>query len=671
MPVQNLQDSFHSVDLLHQGLSQNQVQNLKEKLKGFNPDWKLQNSENLSFSANQKSVKIFLFRIDPSRFQEGLETLIQTHKKNPDLILLVMGSLARTEQVSCLINQARVFAILDKEDDSVEIFRKAYEASLDRSRYHSNLQKLKKQNKQLETLNQNLEQLVHERTKKDFEANKKAELSVKRMRSILAFIKNISRSHKIQDLMNEVRNEFRRFHGVMPPVFALKKDLKEIRFFYFQGKQFTEKTKWVNDNETFLKTNSKNGFSHDLGRFFGRPFGSVIVHDFVFQSTELKLVHASMIFEHSLDLNSLEEFHSELNQRWAIVNMALENILLRKSLEDITKQWSDTFNKMKDPIIIVKQDYKISLSNGEYHNKPDKICYQNFALLDKPCKSCPMVQTLSTGKPQSSDIHVGEKVYRVHSYPIRLMESDSVDYVINQYVDISQSINLQSQVIQSEKMAAIGLLAGNIAHELNNPLTGIHSLSELLLDDFDNQSQSYRDLTEIKEAAARCQRIIKDLLDFSSVGNDSRVQNIDANDMVSKTLPLLKMAMRSLNSEIRLWPKPLFVRCNPQLLQQVIFNLVRNACQAMEDGDLLTVITGLRDSWVEITVRDTGSGIPQEVRKFIFDPFFTTKKEGKGTGLGLSLSQSVIKKSGGSLKLNEDYTDGTEFVISLPLVNEL
>ena len=669
--MQTIQNPLNSVELLYQGLNQNQIQGLKKELKDHNLDWNLQGSESLSVSINQKSVKIFLFRINPARFQEDMEALIQIHKENPGLTLLVMGSISRTEQVSCLINQAKVFAVIDEKDSLIEILRKAYEASLDKSQYHSNLQKLKTQNKQLETLNQNLEELVHERTKKDFEANKKAELSVKRMRSILAFIKSISRSHGIQDLMDEVRNEFRRFRGVMPPVFALKKDLKEIQFFYFQGKQFTEKTKWVSDGESFLKANNKSGIRSDLGHFFGRPYGSVIVHDFDFQSTELKMVHASMIFEHSLGLEALKEFQNDLNQRLSIVNMALENILLRKSLEDITKQWAETFNKMKDPIIIVKQDYRISLSNGEYHNKKDKICYQNFASQDKPCQSCPMIQTLSTGKPHSDDIHVGGKVYRVHSYPIRLMESDSVDYVINQYVDISQSINLQSQVIQSEKMAAIGLLAGNIAHELNNPLTGIHSLSELLLDDFDKQGNSYRDLTEIREAAARCQRIIKDLLDFSSVGNDSRVQNINVNNMVSKTLPLLKMAMRSLNSEIRLWPKPLFVRCNPQLLQQVIFNLVSNACQAMEDGDLLTVMTGLRDSWVEIMVRDTGSGIPQEVRKFIFDPFFTTKKEGKGTGLGLSLSQSVIEKSGGNLKLNEDYTQGTEFIISLPVMSLL
>ena len=666
-----IQNSFDSVDLFYQGLDQNRVKLLREELKEHSLDWKLRNSEKVSFSMNQKSVKIFLFKINPTGFLEDLKKLVQIYNENPDLILLVMGSVSDIEQVSLLINQARVFAIIEEKDNLFEILRKAYKASLDKVRYRSNFQKLKDQNRQLETFNQNLEQMVHERTKNDFEASRKAELSLKRMRSILSFIKKISHSHRIQDLLFRVRDEFKQFRGVMPPVFVLKKDLKEIRFFYFQGKQFTEKTKWVNDNESFLKSDNKNKIRSDLGHFFGRPYGSVVICNFCFQSAELKLVHAFAIFEHSLDKKALEKFQNELDQRWSIVNMALENILLRKSLEDITRQWSETFNKMKDPIIIIKKDYRITLSNGEYHTKREKICYQNFARQNKPCKSCPMIETLSAGKPHSNDIHVDGKVYRVHSYPIRLLESDSVDYVINQYVDISQFINLQSQVIQSEKMAAIGLLAGNIAHELNNPLTGIYSLSELLLDDFEKQSHSYKDLKEIKEAAARCQRIIRDLLDFSSVGNDSRVQNININDVISKTLPLLKMAMRSLNSEIKLCSKPLFVRCNPQLLQQVIFNLVSNACQAMKESGTLTVLTGFQDSWVEIKVRDTGPGIPKEVRKFIFDPFFTTKKEGKGTGLGLSLSQSVIKKSGGNLKLNEDYTLGTEFVISLPLVDLL
>ena len=244
-----------------------------------------------------------------------------------------------------------------------------------------------------------------------------------------------------------------------------------------------------------------------------------------------------------------------------------------------------------------------------------------------------------------------------------------VTHAINQYVDVTQTIDLRSRVIQGEKMAAVGLLAGNIAHELNNPLTGIYSLADLLLEDFNQEGNTYKDMLEIKDAAQRCQRIIKDLLDFSSVENQSKPVDIDVNNIISKTLPLLKMAMREMNSNVDLSEEPLNVNCNPQLLQQVIFNLINNACQAMEPGGELGVLTTKQGDQVLISIRDTGPGIPDDIREFIFDPFFTTKEEGKGTGLGLSMSRSVVQRAGGELSLNDAYPGGTEFIIQLPLVD--
>lgn len=233
---------------------------------------------------------------------------------------------------------------------------------------------------------------------------------------------------------------------------------------------------------------------------------------------------------------------------------------------------------------------------------------------------------------------------------------------------MTQSVDLQSKVVQGEKMAAVGLLAGNIAHELNNPLTGIYSLAGLILDDLEKETNSYKDLVEVRDAAARCQRIIKDLLEFSSVGAESTTGVVSVNEMISKTLPLLKMAMRTHNCEIVLNDVDLKVECNPQLLQQVIFNLVNNACQAMDEGGKLRVESTMVDGEAQILISDTGPGIPEDIKEFIFDPFFTTKEEGKGTGLGLSMSRSVIERFGGSLSLREGREEGCEFIISLPKV---
>ncbi len=614
----------------------------------------------------QPGPAIWLLTIKNTDFALKLEFL--NRHKNQQITFVIIPDQLNSEQISQLINQAQIFSFITHKDELNEGLMQAKQDLLLKESYFQKLKQVKKQNRQLEILNQNLENLVHERTKKEFVASQETEVSLKDMQSILSFIKLISFAGSIEDLMNEVRGEYKKFHAIMPPVLLLTAGQSEIKFFYFQGKQFTQKIHFNSHQQKDLRTLNEIDLRSHLSNIFGRPFGAITIFDLEFQSRELKPTTAKMIFEHSLSSQNKNDFYDYSQERWPIINRAVENILLKESLQESAKQWSKTFNQIKDPILILNENYQMTLSNNELHRNKKSTCFQAFAHGTAPCLGCPIKKTFESGEPQFSDIHIEGRFYKVHSYPIRLADGGDVTHVINQYTDTTASVNLRSRVIQSEKMAAVGLLAGNIAHELNNPLTGIYSLSALLLEDLDKNSNTFKDLTEVKDAAARCQRIIKDLLDFSSVGADSKTKKIDINEMVSKTLPLLKMAMRNLNSELILSEQPLWVECNPQLLQQVIFNLVNNACQAMGEGGKLTVITSESGSSVQIIVRDTGSGIPDDIKSFIFDPFFTTKEEGKGTGLGLSMSKSVIERYNGRLILNEKYKEGTEFLINLPAV---
>jgi two-component system NtrC family sensor kinase len=142
---------------------------------------------------------------------------------------------------------------------------------------------------------------------------------------------------------------------------------------------------------------------------------------------------------------------------------------------------------------------------------------------------------------------------------------------------------------------------------------------------------------------------------------------------------MLKTAMREHRSEITLCeegPTGAFVRVEPHLMQQVVFNLVNNGCQSMHDPGTITIETALVDEespalsaprrWFELRIRDTGSGIPPEIIESIFEPFFTTKEEGQGTGLGLSMSQSVIQKFGGEIRVESQIGLGSEFTVRLP-----
>ena len=635
----------------------------------------LENTEKVSSSQlNKKLVthtpKVIIVHLDHENIKNVLNSFPDIQKQYPQVLWILMIDQLELSTLQELLDKMNFHTILTSKEKLKSSLKKALDDSIDSQSYYETLDRVRDQNKKLEGLNKNLESIVHERTMKEFVANQKTSQSLKVIQGILNFIKNMSRTSNVEEYMFEIRNEYKKVNGLMPPILLLENEQNEVRLFSFQGKQLVEKKATKSDGLNKIDSQNLNEVRATLTHFLGRPVGTINVEALKLQAEELLSINAYIIFENNLGSSIDSEYNHFMKDRWPITNMALENILIKDGLQNIAKQWSKTFNKIEDPILILDTNYRMSLSNGHFHRSSDLTCYQAFASSDRPCKDCPIQETFRTGETNQSDIHINKKVYRVHSYPIRMDGQDEVSHVINQYIDITQSIDLQSRVVQGEKMAAVGLLAGNIAHELNNPLTGIFSLSQLLMDDFEKESNTYKDMDEIKMAAARCQRIIKDLLDFSDLESESRVGKVEVNVLINKTLPLLKMALRMMNSDIRLSESELWIEANPQLIQQVIFNLINNACQAMEEGGTLTVITKKANSEVSIYIKDTGSGIPDEIKDSVFDPFFTTKTEGKGTGLGLSMSRSVIERSGGRLQLNESNENGTEFQVILPEVNK-
>jgi signal transduction histidine kinase len=211
-------------------------------------------------------------------------------------------------------------------------------------------------------------------------------------------------------------------------------------------------------------------------------------------------------------------------------------------------------------------------------------------------------------------------------------------------------------------------LAGHIAHELNNPLTGVRSLAQILVEQAPEGSTLKQDLKEVETAAERCQEIIKNLLDFSSGGFESQQVKVSLAEIVQRTLPLLKTLISRFDTHIDLSAEPDTVFVQPQLLQQVVFNIVKNAAQAMGDTGELRVQTNFDSarSEVSLSIADSGGGIPPEIQKQIFDFFFTTKSAGQGTGLGLSMSQSIVERFNGRIELSSEVGKGSQFKIVLP-----
>jgi two-component system NtrC family sensor kinase len=226
------------------------------------------------------------------------------------------------------------------------------------------------------------------------------------------------------------------------------------------------------------------------------------------------------------------------------------------------------------------------------------------------------------------------------------------------------------QVAQSEKMASLGQLAAGVAHEINNPLTGILLYANLALERFDNEDPVRKYLKSVIDDADRCRDIVKNLLAYSRQASPTK-EIFQVNSLVEHGLNLIRDQELFLNITVvkEMSEEMMLIYADKNQLSQVIINLVMNAVDAMEKKGTLTLRTYRKKPLkkVYIEVSDTGCGVAKENLSKIFDPFFTTKKIGKGTGLGLSTSYGIIKKNGGQISIKETSSRGTTFLIELPL----
>jgi len=229
----------------------------------------------------------------------------------------------------------------------------------------------------------------------------------------------------------------------------------------------------------------------------------------------------------------------------------------------------------------------------------------------------------------------------------------------------------QAQLLQSEKLSAVGEFVAGVAHELNNPLTAVIGYSEMLK--MADLGENYRRHSEmIFKSAQRCQRIVQQLLSFARPQKPER-KPVSLNSLTTAVLEIVNYTLRTSNIEMvtELDPNLPLVMADATQIQQVLLNILNNAYQAIEaqarPGGRIKIRTEAAGARVRILIQDNGPGIPAEVLPRIFNPFFTTKGVGKGTGLGLSLCYGIIKEHGGSITPVTQYGKGATFIIELPV----
>lgn len=265
-------------------------------------------------------------------------------------------------------------------------------------------------------------------------------------------------------------------------------------------------------------------------------------------------------------------------------------------------------------------------------------------------------------------------------YTSKLKLNEDKPGFLLQFVDISEQKQLEQQFIQSQKMQAVGQLAGGVAHDFNNLLTAIIGYCDLLLQRFLPNDGAYTDLIQIKQNANRAGNLVRQLLAFSRQQN-LQFKCVNITDVLSEVTTLLKRLLgATISVNVHhgqgLWP----VKGDFGQFEQVLINLAVNARDAMKGEGSLTITTSNctiandrkmgsdilpKGEYVSVEVEDTGSGIPPEMINSIFDPFFSTKEVGAGTGLGLSTVYGIIKQSGGYIDVKSS-TLGTTFILYLP-----
>jgi signal transduction histidine kinase len=478
------------------------------------------------------------------------------------------------------------------------------------------------------------------------ELSKKAlKSSSDQLESLMSFIKAIGSVNSVFELLGHLRSEMQSYKVVGDPILLLSKAKSLSQLFYFRGNE-THVRQVEGAPSNSLRVRIHDSFDRQfLANQLGRPFGKVIAFPLAQERSSGWQIQPFIFFEHRMEDLELPRFIDNVGQRLQAVSLSLDRLVLETEMKRASALWEKTFDGIEEPIAIVGLGGDLVRTNRHFVERD--------------------LTGLETGLLKSKD-----SIYKVDRYDIRIRDRGPVLSTVVHYHDVTKPMNLRERMIQLEKMSAIGHLAGHIAHELNNPLTGIRSLAQILITETSGRLRE--DLQEVETAAQRCQEIILNLLDFSKGQLDSKTIVCDLNEIVAKTLPFLKSALGRYSSDIKLFEEPLFVEVEPHLMQQVVFNLVNNSCQALENtSGIIEVSTSQEviksDVFSVLAISDNGPGVPEDLQQKIFEPFFTTKNEGQGTGLGLSFSRDFVRKLGGDIVCLSKQGGGVIFKVLLPL----
>jgi signal transduction histidine kinase/CheY-like chemotaxis protein len=441
---------------------------------------------------------------------------------------------------------------------------------------------------------------------------------------------------------------------------------------------------------------SRVGFSTFIESGWEGPFHSARVRSV--KTGQKQSIELPIKRKEELPLWIRLEIEADRDESDAVIQwrMVLIDISEKKKSEETLAKSEARFRKMmesiSDPLYVCSPDRRVEYMNPAMIERLNRdatgeTCYKTMHGLTEICEWCPF-DSVSKGQTIEENIvsPLDDRNYRVTHMPV--LNDDRTGSKLTIYRDIQDYISAledkekaQAQLHQAQKLESIGNLAGGIAHDFNNILASVLGFTELALEEAERGTVLEENLQEIFIAGNRAKELVRQILTFARKTNEE-IRPVQFSKIVRECLKLLRASIptsidikQELNSES-------LVLGNATLIQQAIMNLATNAMHAMEDnGGVLTIRLAdikmdertaekhqLQKSvdYIQLTISDTGVGIPPEAIQSVFEPYYTTKETGKGTGLGLALVHGTVKKYGGTIMVDSHLEHGTEFTIFLP-----
>jgi two-component system, cell cycle sensor histidine kinase and response regulator CckA len=366
-------------------------------------------------------------------------------------------------------------------------------------------------------------------------------------------------------------------------------------------------------------------------------------------------------------------------------NMLKERNAILQEIRMSRDEWINTFNAIGDCVMLIDEKGNILRANetaGKLHGMAvDKLITMAFSDLighDNPVNSSLKDQLSHTAEIENTKLN---RIFLASSFPI-FSPDGTMERIVHIAHDITDRRKLEKQLIQSYKMEAIGTLAGGIAHDFNNILGAILGYAEIAREDCLSGTVNTRDIDQVILAGQRAKELVKQILAFSRQAETEKIP-VRLSSIVKESIKLLRSSIpTTIDIQYDIDSETSLVLADPTQIHQVVMNICTNAYHAMEDdGGTLSLsvknkVIPLKETgndadvkpgqFVQLSVKDTGSGIAKEIQEKIFDPYFTTKEAGKGTGMGLAIAHGIVKSCGGFITCRSEFGVGTVFEINLP-----